>query len=142
VLWSATAAAFGFAVITRSHLMEVAFDRRIIAQYPTADPAFQQAVSVAAGLALDVPDGLLTYGAVGVWVVVVSVLALRGGLLPARLGALGLAAGVTNLAGVLGYMFEIRPLLIVAIGVGGLVVVPLWYARLGMVLHAHAAPGR
>ena len=56
--------------------MEVAFDRRIIPHYRHAEPAFQQAVQVVAGLALDVPDGVLTYGAIGVWVVTVSWLAL------------------------------------------------------------------
>ena len=68
VLWSGMLASVGFAVMARSHLMEQAFDRRIIAVYAHADPAFQQAVHVVAGLALDVPDGVLTYGAVGVWV--------------------------------------------------------------------------
>jgi hypothetical protein len=59
VLWAGTAAFFGFGVMARSHLMEVAFDRRIIPVYAHADPAFQQAVHVVAGLALDVPDGFL-----------------------------------------------------------------------------------
>src|SRR5262249_44059933 len=77
VLWAGAAAFTGFAVLARSHLMEVAFDRRVIPLYAHADPAFQSAVHVVAGLALDVPDGVLTYGAIGVWVGVVSWLGLR-----------------------------------------------------------------
>ena len=100
--------------------MEVAFDRRIIPHYPHAEPAFQQAVQVVAGLALDVPDGFLTYGAIGVWVVTVSRLALRARLLPSSLCVLGYATGVTYFAGVLGYTFLVHWLLVVSFGLGGL----------------------
>ena len=131
VLWSGAAAFVGFAVMARSHLMEIAFDERIIAVYRHADPAFQQAVHVVAGLSLDVPDGFLTYGAIGVWVAVVSRLALRHRLLPAPVCLLGFATSLTYLAGVLGYTLAIRPLLVVSIGVGGLLAAPAWYASLG-----------
>jgi hypothetical protein len=139
VLWSGAAAFYGFAVMARSHLMEVAFDRRIIPQYQTADPAFQQAVHVVAGLALDVPDGFLTYGAIGVWVAVVSALGLRDRLLPAPLSVLGFATALTYLAGLLGYTFVVRPLLVLSIGLGGLLLAPAWYAWLGLILRRRAA---
>ena len=138
VLWSGGAALVGFAVMARSHLMEIAFDERIIAVYRHADPAFQQAVHVVAGLALDVPDGFLTYGAVGVWVAVVSALGLRRRLLPAPVCLLGFVASLTYLAGVLGYMLTLRPLVVVAVGVGGLLVIPVWYASLGVLLRRRA----
>src|SRR4029077_17606279 len=77
VLWSGAAAFYGFSVLARSHLMEVAFDRRIIPQYRDAGTEFQRPVPVVAGLALDVPDGFLTYGAIGVWVATVSWLGRR-----------------------------------------------------------------
>jgi hypothetical protein len=133
VLWSGTLATVGFAVVARSHLMEQAFDRRIIPVYAHADPAFQQAVHVVAGLALDVPDGVLTYGAVGVWVLVVSWLVRREQSLSPWVARLGYAAATTYFAGLVGYMFAVRPLLVLSIGVGGLVVVPAWYAALGSV---------
>jgi hypothetical protein len=139
ILWSGGAAFCGFAVLARSHLMEVAFDRRIIPHYQDAETPFQQAVQVVAGLALDVPDGFLTYGAIGVWVVTVSWLGLRHRLLPRPLCVLGFAAGLTSLAGVLGYTFLIRSLLVISVGVGGLVVVPAWYAWIAFVLREHAA---
>ncbi len=138
VLWTGTAAFTGFAVLARSHLMEVAFDRRVIPLYAHADPAVQSAVHVVAGLALDVPDGVLTYGAIGVWVGVVSWLGLRDRGLPRAVACLGLAAALTYLAGLVGYAFAVRPLLVVSIGVGGLVLVPAWYAALGVLLRAAA----
>jgi hypothetical protein len=141
VLWTGVAAFFGFGVLARSHLMEVAFDRRIIRLYPDADASFQQAVHVVAGLALDVPDGFFTYGAIGVWVVTMSWLGLRHDRLPKGLCGLGFVAGLTYLAGVLAYTFGIRWLLIVAVGVGGLLVVPAWYAWVGHVLRSSTGLG-
>jgi len=138
VTWAGAAAWLGFAVMARSHLMEVAFDRRIIPLYAHADPAFQQAVHVVAGLALDIPDGILTYGAIGVWVAAVSGLGLRAGLVPRGFAWLGFGAAGTYLAGVVGYAFALRPFLVVAIGIGGLALVPAWYATLGIVLRRAA----
>jgi hypothetical protein len=134
VLWSGLAATLGFAVMARSHLMEQAFDRRVIPLYPNADPAFQQAVHVVAGLALDVPDGMLTYGAVGVWVAVVSWLALRDASLPRLFGFLGFATAAALLSGVIGYAFLLRPFIVIAVGVGGFALVPAWCAWAGLLL--------
>ena len=89
---------------------------------------------VVAGLALDVPDGFLSYGAIGAWVVTVSWLGLRARLLPVALCAVGFAAGLSYLAGLLGYLLLERWLLVVSIGVGGIFVAPLWYAWLGLIL--------
>ena len=127
VLWSGAAAWLGFAVQARSHLMELAFDRKIIPVYRSASPAFQEAVHVAASLALDVPDGVLTYGAIGVWLIVVARLA--GG---AAFAWLGVAAGVSLLAGMLGYALLWRPLLVFSIGVGGSLLVPAWFVWAGL----------
>lgn len=138
ILWSGSAAWYGFAVLARSHLMEVAFDRKIIAVYPSADAAFQQAVHVVAGLALDVPDGFLTYGAVGVWVAIVSWLGRRHRLLPEAPCRLGFVAALTYFAGVLGYTLSIHALLVIAVGVGGLIIVPAWFAWMGATLRQRA----
>jgi hypothetical protein len=133
-LWSGLAAFLGFGVMARSHLMEVAFDRKIIPVYESADPAFQQAVHVVAGLALDVPDGVLTYGAVGVWVAVTSFLGLRGRVLPAAFAYLGFATAAALLAGVVGYALLLRPFLVIAVGVGGFLLVPAWFGWAGLLL--------
>lgn len=127
VLWASLAAWYGFAVQARSHLMEVAFDRKVIPLYAEATPAFQEAVQVVAGLALDIPDGFLTYGAIGVWVATLSWLAGHHGLWPASLRLLGLAAATCYLAGLLGYTFLIRPLLVLSFAPGSVLLIPAWY---------------
>jgi hypothetical protein len=133
-LWSGAAAWLGFAVHARSHLMELAFDRKIIPLYEGASPAFQEAVHVAAGLALDVPDGALTYGAIGIWVALAGLLARRAGA-PRPFAALGCAAGLALLLGFAGYALRVRPLLVLAIGAGG-VLVPAWFVWAGLLLRA------
>ena len=137
VLWSGLAALLGFATHARSHLMEVAWDRKIISLYERADPAFQQAVHVVAGLALDIPDGVLTYGAIGVWIFVVSVLARRVDGFPPSFAYLGYAAGLSLLVGMVGYSLLIRSFLVFSIGVGGFVLVPAWFLWAGLLLYSH-----
>ena len=132
--WPALAAGLGFAVMARSHLMEVAFDRRVIPVYPTADPAFQQAVHVVAGLALDVPDGVLTYGAPAVWIAALCALGRRAGALPRWFAALGFATSAVLAAGVVGYGLALRPFVVIAVGVGGFALVPAWFASAGALL--------
>ena len=133
-LWSGLAALLGFAVMVRSHLMEVAWDRKIIPLYQTADPAFQQAVHVVAGLALDVPDGVLTYGAVGIWVAVVSFLSVRQQTQPSSFAYLGFATAAALIAGVVGYGLLVRPFIVIAVGVGGFLLVPAWFIFAGLLL--------
>ena len=134
VLWAGLAALLGFAVMARSHLMEVAWDRRIIPVYQTADPAFQQAVHVVAGLALDVPNGVLTYGAVGIWVAVISFLSVRQQSQPAWFAYLGFATAGALFAGVVGYSLLMRPFIVIAVGVGGFLLVPAWFSVAGLLL--------
>jgi hypothetical protein len=130
-LWAGAAAWLGFAVLARSHAMEAAFDRKVIPAYPSASPAFQEAVHVVAGLALDVPDGVLTHGLIGAWLATLGIVGVRRGLMSAPSAALSLAAGAAQLAGVLGYAFELRPLVLLAVGVGGVLLMPAWFTLAG-----------
>jgi hypothetical protein len=131
--WAGGAAWLGFAVLARSHLMELAFDRKVIPHYLAAGPAYQEAVHVAAGLALDVPDGVLTYGAIGVWILCASALGLRTRRLPRALARLGFAAALALLAGMLGYTLRFRPFVLLGVGAGG-VLVAGWFTGLALLL--------
>jgi hypothetical protein len=123
--------ALGFTVNIRSHLMEIAFDQKIIPIYQTADAATQKAVHVAAGLALDVPDGFLTFGGIGFWILVVSVLAFRVPTIPRWFSVFGVLVALSYWAGTLGYVLLNQQFLIFSLGVGGLVLAPAWYLAVG-----------
>jgi hypothetical protein len=140
VLWSGLLALLGFFTMARSHLMELAFDRKIIPLYPGADPAFQQAVHAAAGLALDVPIGVLSYGAVGVWIALVSLLGLRAGAWPRAFAGLGVACAAVLLCGVAGYGLHVRPLIVLAVGAGGFLLLPAWFSWACLLLRRPRAP--
>ena len=143
VLWSGAAAFSGFGVLARSHLMEVAFDRKVIPLYPHAEPAFQEAVHVVAGLALDVPDGFLTYGAIGVWVAVVSMLARRRRVLPrAALCARASRRRSRTRRACWATPSSSGRCSSCPSGLGGLVLAPAWYAWLGVVLRRRARQSR
>lgn len=130
--WATALAYLGFAVNARSHLMEVAFDRKIIPIYLESDLATQKAVHVVAGLALDIPDGFLTYGGIGLWVFLVSVLALRAKVLPRLLAYVGIAAAISYWLGVVGYAFLSQPLVAISFVLGSLILIPVWYIWMGL----------
>ena len=140
--WYAGALGFlGLAVTARSHLLEVAWDRHVIRQYPDADDAYQQGVHVVAGYALDVPDGFLQHGAVGAWTLITSILILRGAPMPAALAWLGIVAAALALVAVVGYMRVIAEhasapgLLTLGVGLGS-AVHAAWFIWLGVELLA------
>ncbi len=150
VLWSSSLAMLGFAMTARGNLMEVAFDRRMIPLYLDADEATRQAIHAIAGLALDVPDGLLTFGAVGSWILVVCGLALgdtlpenrpssgtlqTGRRLSKALCYLGIATGLAFFLGVVGFMTLNGLLITLAAGLGGIILAPVWCFWLGISLY-------
>lgn len=124
----------GFAVLTRSHLMEVEFDQRVLPLYNTADPAFQSAVHVVAGLALDVPNGFLTLGLIALWIGTVSVHTYRSGQASVAFLALGLATSLTFILGVVGYTFYWQMGIVISFAAGNLIAGPLWHLWLGVTL--------
>lgn len=130
LIWSSTVGMLGFAVLARSHLMEVAFDVKVLAAYVEADSAYQKAAHVVAGLALDVPDGLLTLGGIGLWIMTLSIIAYMS----RKAGLLFLLIGISTTAslwiGVFGYMAMNQTAIFISFVGGTLVLGPLWHALL------------
>ena len=106
VIFTTGLAYFAFAVNARSHLLEVAWDRYILRNYRQADEAFQRAVHVVAGYALDVPDGFVTHGGLGLWLLVTNLLGYQFQLFPTLLALLGIGAGLLNWVIVCGYVLQ------------------------------------
>ena len=134
VSYASALAFLGYAVNARSHLMEAAFDRKVLAGYVDAHPAYQEAVHVTASLALDVPDGVLTLGGIGLWMTVVSLLLCRARRVSRWVAFLGVAAAAFFGAGIFGYTLMMQPLIVASFVGGFLVVAPLWHIFIGRTL--------
>ncbi len=134
ISWASMLGILGLAVNARSHLMELAWDRKILADYVSADPSFQQAVHVVAGLALDVPDGVLTLGGVGVWMIAASLAGWRAKRFGVLTAALGVLAGIFFGVGVAGYAVMSQALIVASFIGGTLVFAPAWHFAIGRAL--------
>jgi len=140
VLFTTGLAYLAFAVNARSHLLEVAWDRFILRNYREADQAFQRAVHVVAGYALDVPDGFITHGGLGLWLLVTSVLAAMNGQVPLALGLIGVGAALLNWLTVIGYVLQnssrrARSPRLLAAGIGGgNLLTSTWFVWIGIIL--------
>lgn len=134
VRWTSNLAFLGFAVIAVTYF-------RLMAQVPhraemflSADIHLQEAMAVTElDLYLD-PQGWLGYGAIGLWVLVVSVLALRAQAMPRPLVYVGIGAGLLYWLVVAGYVSEIGTLTAIAAALGGILLGPIWYIWNGILL--------
>jgi len=77
------------------------------------------------------PDGWFSFGGPGTWMILVILLAYRGGCLPKWHALKGVAAGICAWATVFASLFSIESLNLLA-STGGAVVYPLWFAVLGI----------
>lgn len=137
VRWVSTLATVGYAVSSVGYLLSIARIPGIAAAYVKGDPATQAALAVVWRSSPDLL-GLWGYGAIGVWVLVISLLAMRGSTFPKLHAYLGLAAAVLYLLVPAGVIFKARPLLLVAAGAGALVGL-IWYVWSGLILRRTSA---
>jgi len=72
---------------------------------------------------------------------VTSFLGLRGRTIPAAFAYLGFATAAALLSGVVGYGLLLRPFLVVAVGVGGFLLVPGWFGWAGLLLRRSGPSG-
>ena len=132
VRWVSTIATVGYAVSAVGYLLSIARIPVIAAAYVKGDPSTQAALAVVWRSSPDL-QGLWGYGAIGVWVLVVSLLAMRGTTFPKPHAYLGLALAVLYILVPAGVMLKAQPLLLVSAGVGALAA-PIWYVWSGLIL--------
>jgi hypothetical protein len=138
--WVGALGALGFAVTAIDNFQIAALDPLRAAEFVRADPVARTVIVVTNPIISIDPQMWLSFGLTGVWILAVSVLAFRRGLLPALHAVLGLVAAASYLFIEVGSVVESGFLLLFAAGVGGLLVGPAWYAWLGRALWRSEGP--
>jgi hypothetical protein len=92
------------------------------------------------------PRGLLTFGVMGLAILILAWLIVRGGQFPRNLGYLGYAQGVLLVIVYLGRLILLQPsnpVLLGAAALTGFLLAPIWYIWLGLTLwrSQHAPKG-
>ncbi len=135
VRWTTNLAVFGFAISAAGYFLDIEKLQNIAKAYVAAQKA-NDAVTVTLitstwKSSLD-EQGFWGYGAVGAWILVVSLLALRTNRFPKLLGYVGILLGVGNLLIPPGVMLKSQPILLVLVG-AAVILPPIWYIWSGLI---------
>jgi Domain of unknown function (DUF4386) len=133
VRFTSVLALVGFAVTAVSNVITIARLPAIAAAYVAGDAATKAALAPTWRSTLD-PYGLWGYGAVGLWVLVVSVLALRSASLPRSLAYVGLAYGVLLLLIPVALLTGTASSLLIGVVVLATLAGPVWWIWTGLVV--------
>jgi hypothetical protein len=131
VRWTSMLAILGFAVVSINNFRVIAFQPAMARAYVEGDAVTKAAIEVSGPFSLD-PQGWLGFGAVGVWVLVVSLLALRVGAWPTLLAYIGMATVAAYWLIVAGFVFNQETLFTIGAALGGIFLAPLWYIWAGL----------
>ena len=131
VRWTNTLAIIGLALNATVAFNHVALDPDRGAAYMQGDAATKAALTVPGALESLDPQAWLRYGAFGIWVLVVSLLALRSGIWPKPLAYVGLGVAIASWLVVVGVVFPSQSLIALVAGAAS-ILVPIWYIWLGL----------
>jgi hypothetical protein len=134
--WTSQLAIVGFAVSAVGYLLSVARLPGIAAAYVAGDAATKALLVPLWKSSIDL-QGLWGYGAVGIWVFVVSLLALRQAKLPRLWAYLGLVLGIAYWIIPAGTIFKSQPLLLAG-AVIGVFATTIWFVWAGMIARSAA----
>jgi Domain of unknown function (DUF4386) len=131
VRWTSTLAIIGLALNAIDALRAAALFPAKAAAYVQGDAAVKAALTAPGALWSDDPQGWFKFGAVGFWVLVVSVLALRGGAWPKPVAFVGIGVTLGLWLVVVGEVVQTQLPLTILAGVG-VILVPIWFIWLGL----------
>src|SRR5262249_22019716 len=132
VRWTSTLAVIGLATTTIDDLRFLALTPGRAAAYMQGDAAVKAALTAPGALEGLDPHHWLRLGAVGLWVLVVNLLALRARAWPAPLAIVGIGVALVYWLAVAGIVLQIPAALTLVAGVGAIALAPLWYIWLGL----------
>ena len=140
VRWMATLATVGYAITSASYFFTLARLPAVAAAYAEGDESTRAALLGVWRSSLDL-QGYWQFVAVGGFVVVVSWYAARLGRLPNALAAVGVAMGALSILATVASGARAPSFLTAVVGVGGVVIAPVWYVWTGAQLWRRADAG-
>jgi hypothetical protein len=135
--WIANLAYLGFAVTAIVFFGVWTFQTYRASAFVKGDASVRAAIE-ATSQTLD-PQGWLGFGGVGVWVLVVSLLAMRAKIWPTVLSYVGIAVAILYWLVVVSFVFDVGILLSIVAGLGGVILAPIWYIWIGLLLRRLSA---
>jgi hypothetical protein len=136
VRWTSTLATIGFVAAIFDNYWAIAMTPARAAAYVTRDAATRAALTVPGAPQFIDVQGWLGYGAVGVWVLVVSLLALRRNIWPKLLAYLGIVLAIAYFLVLSTFVLPtLREMILILSGIGGVVLAPIWYIWIGLILY-------
>ena len=128
--WTSNLAFLGFALVAIYYFQMIAIAPSQAAAFVAGDASTKAALAVPTGVD---PQFLLRYGVIGLWILVISILALKGKMLPTMLSVVGIVAAVLYwvlaVNDALGVATVVRPILAIA---GGVIAGPVWFIWIGI----------
>ena len=137
VRWGATVATVGYAVTSASYFFAMGRLPKVAAAYAAGDESTRAALLATWRSSLDL-QGYWQFLAVGAFVVLVSLLALRLGRLPAPLCYLGFVIGLLSVLATIG-SGSAAPTFLTWVVALATVFAPAWYVWTGLILWRRAA---
>ncbi len=134
VRWTGAMALLGFAVTAVNAFRLLAIQPLRATAYVAGDASTKSIIEgTGALLPLD-PQGWLAWGGIGLWVLAVSLIALRGVALPRNLAYVGIVTAILYWFVLAGLAFQVERLVAIAAGLGGVIAAPIWYVWTGIIL--------
>lgn len=138
VRWTSSLALVGFAVAAIQYFRYTALYPGRAAAYAAADTATKAALAANQSMMSLDPDGWLTFGGVGLWFLVVNLLALRGNIWPKTLAYVGIVGAIAYWFVVAGFVLEVGIFVTIA-AAAAVIVAPIWYIWAGTILRQASA---
>ncbi len=132
VRWTSNLAIIGSGINAVEFLNRITLNPARAAAYVQGDATVKAALTVPGALAGLDPQAWLRFGAVGVWILIVSLLALRGGTWPKPLAYVGIGVAIVYCLVVATNLLQIQLFTAIVGGVGGVILWPIWYIWLGL----------
>ena len=139
VRWASGLALLGYGVTAILEFTSLGRHPVFAAAYAAGDPSTQAAIAAQSGLPVD-GYGVLRFGAVAFWALVISVLILRSQTMPRLFGYLGLGSALAMLILVAGFILGEEMLIVAGAAVGGVLFAPAWFIWLGLLLRREGEP--